>query len=85
MNLKAAKIPFTISEYIINRFRDEFLFEVKEIKQAKGQTIYSIEISKDNYIYTLQFNETGKLLKDDAGEAYPADAHDEPGFENIPE
>jgi len=78
-------IPYAISDYITNRFREDFLFDVKEVKQEKGHLCYTIEVSKDNYIHTLQFNEAGKLLKDDAGEAFPSDEHDAPGFEEVPE
>jgi hypothetical protein len=81
----ASRIPLAVSDYVANRFREDFLFDVKEVKQVKGHLYYTIEISKDNYIYTLHFNETGKLIRDESGAAFETDDHDEPGFEDIPE
>jgi hypothetical protein len=78
-------IPFAISDYITTRFRKDFLFEVKDIKRKKGHLYYTIEVSKDNYILTLQFNESGKLIKEETREAYASDEHDGPGFEDVPE
>lgn len=79
------KLPHKITEYITGHFREDFLFEVKEIKQVKGHTYYTIEVSKDNYIDTLRFNEDGVLIQDESDEAFPAEAHDEAGFGNVPD
>lgn len=79
------KLPHKITEYITGHFREDFLFEVKEIKQAKDHTFYTIEVSKDNYIDTLRFNEDGVLIQDESDEAFPAEAHDEAGFGNVPD
>ncbi|MGC1239987.1 MAG: hypothetical protein WA874_00290 [Chryseosolibacter sp.] len=79
------KLPHKITEYITGHFREDFLFEVKEIKQLKDHTFYTIEVSKDNYIDTLRFNENGVLVQDESDEAFPAEAHDEAGFGNVPD
>lgn len=41
--------------------------------------------SKDDYIHKLMFNEQGEIVKDDAEQAFPPDAHEQAGYENIPD
>jgi hypothetical protein len=79
------KIPFGISEYITDHFKEDFLFEVKDVKNIRGHFIYTIEVSKDDYIHTLKFNEDGSLLKEEAQEAFPPDSHEEPLAGDVPE
>jgi len=79
------KLPYGISEYIKEHFREDFLFDVKEVTKVKGHTYFTVEVSKDNYIHTLKFNENGDVIKDEADQAFPPDVHEEPGYENIPE
>jgi len=78
------KIPSKISDYINVHFKEDFLFEVKNVREGV-QANYHIEVSKDNYIYTLQFNESGDLLSEEVSQAFLPDTHDEPGFEEIPD
>jgi hypothetical protein len=85
MKSSKSQLPYPISEYIKDHFRDDFLFEVKESTQVKGRWYYTIEITKDNYIHTLKFDEDGKLIKDQADEAFPPDVHEDPGFGEIEE
>ena len=79
------RIPFKISEYITDHFKEDFLFEVKDIKEIHGHTIYSIEVSKDDYIHKLRFNEDGTLVKEESEQAFPPDIHEEQAFGEIPE
>lgn len=76
--MKASKIPHKISDYITEHFKEDFLFDIKETKKIKGHTFYTIEVSKDDYIYTLRFSEEGDLLSKEADEAFPPDPHEEP-------
>jgi hypothetical protein len=76
--MKTDKIPFKISEYITEHFVEDFLFTVKETKKIEGHTFYTIEVSKDDYIYTLRFSEDGDLISKEADEAFPPDTHEEP-------
>jgi hypothetical protein len=85
MNAKDEKLPYGISEYITEHFREDFLFEVKEVKKLKGHVYYTVEVTKDNYIHTLKFDENGKLVKEKADQAFPEDIHEEPGFGDVPE
>lgn len=78
-------IPFEISEYIRNHFREDFLFHVKEVKEVGGHSEYVVEVSKDDYDYTLRFNEKGKLLKEDAEQSFPPDIHEEQTLGDVPE
>ena len=75
---KAQKLPVKISDYITDHFREDFLFEVRDVKRIGGQLYYIMEVSKDNYITTLKFNEEGDLVQEESSKAFPEDAHDEP-------
>jgi hypothetical protein len=79
------KLPYRISEYIKDHFREDFLFELKQSKQLKGRWYYIVEITKDNYIHTLRFDEDGNLIKDETDEAFPPDGHEDQGFGDIKE
>jgi len=79
------KLPYRISEYINDHFQEDFLFEVKDARQLKGHWYYTIEVTKDNYIHILNFNEHGELIKDEADQAFPPDVHEGSAFEDIPE
>jgi len=85
MTPKTQKIPAKISDYIADHFREDFLFEVKAVKQIGGHVYYMIEVSKDNYVHSLRFNEDGDLVKEEADQAFPQDIHDEQTFEDVPE
>jgi hypothetical protein len=81
MKKSGQKIPYQISAYIKEHFREDFLFEVKDIRQVKGHLYYTIELSKDDVIHTLKFNEEGELMEDNTDPAFRPDDHDAPGFE----
>jgi hypothetical protein len=81
--MKPEKIPYRISDYIQEHFKEDFLFEVKEIKEINGHPLYVIEVSKDDYIHTLRFNEHGTLLSEDAEQAFPPDIHEESTYRDI--
>ena len=85
MNSNNEKLPYGISEYIKQHFREDFLFEVKEVRKVSGQWYYAVEITKDNYIHTLRFNEKGELVNAEAEQAFPAENREGPAFEEIPE
>ena len=85
MTGKDVKLPVAISDYIRDHFREDFLFEVKGVLKRKRSTYYTVEVTKDNYIHKLLFNEKGTLVADDADEAFPEDTHDAPGFGDVPE
>jgi hypothetical protein len=79
------EIPLGISSYIGDHFKEDFLFEVKGVKQIKGHSIYTVEVSKDDYIHTLRFNEDGTLIEEKAEQAFPPDIHEEQTSGDIPE
>lgn len=85
MKTNNQKLPYQITEYIKEHFREDFLFEVKEVRQIKGHWYYTIEVTKDNYSHTLRFSENGELIKDEADQTFPPDVHEEPTFEDISE
>ncbi|MBL7849840.1 MAG: hypothetical protein JNN04_02980 [Cyclobacteriaceae bacterium] len=79
------KLPYATIEYIAKRFRKEFLFELKERKKEKGHWVYVVEVTQDDFVHTLHFDEKGVLLKEEADPAFPADAHDGPAPEVVPD
>lgn len=79
------KIPFAISEYIRDHFKEDFLFYVKDIRAVHGHQVYTVEVSKDNYIHQLKFNEDGTLVDERSAEAFPPDIHEEQTFGEVPE
>ncbi len=74
-------IPQAIADYIKERFREAFLFEVKSIVRTDDDTIYAIEVTKDDYIHHLKFNAAGKLLNQDADPAFPDDEREDRGID----
>jgi hypothetical protein len=72
------KIPLGISDYITEHFKEDFLFDVTAVRKVGAHSVYNVEVSKDNYIHKLAFNEDGVLLKEDAVQAFPPDIHEEP-------
>jgi hypothetical protein len=85
MTKNKERLPYKISDYITEHFREDFLFEVKEVRQIEDQTLYTIEVAKDDYIHTLIFDEDGHLIQDHADEAFPPDTRDEAGFSDVPD
>ncbi|ELR73889.1 hypothetical protein C900_00053 [Fulvivirga imtechensis AK7] len=75
MNTKS-KVPYKVSEYIRDTFREEFLCSIKSYTRD-GKTYYLAEVTKDDLIHHLKFDEKGQLMKDDADPAFPPDIHDE--------
>jgi hypothetical protein len=79
------KIPFGISDYIKKHFKEDFLFDVKEVKKMNGDPLYVAEVSKDNFIHKLKFNKDGTLVTEDTRESFPSDIHEEQSFGDVPE
>lgn len=77
-------IPYKISEYIQSKFREDFLFEVKQVRPIGGQLMYTVEISKDDYINTLNFNAEGDLIAEETAQAFPPDSHDVDTYGDLP-
>ena len=85
MNRATQAIPIKITDYIQEHFREDFLFEVKKILHVKGHPQYEIEVSKDDVIHKLSFNENGDLLKEETEQAFLPDEHEGPAFEDVPD
>jgi len=84
-SIKNRKIPYAISEYVRKNFTEDFLFEVKDFRKVKGQWEYTVEVTKDDVIHTLRFDEQGVLLKEETDLAFPPDAHEGNVPDEIPE
>ena len=57
-------IPFEASEYLKNRFEGDFLSEIKQESNNKGQHFFRVYISHDNLFYNLKFNSHGVILEE---------------------
>ena len=65
------KLPNKVNEYIRRHFREDFLFTVKNVRRVGPRTHYSIDVTKDDYIYHLKFDERGWLVRKEVEAAYP--------------
>ena len=66
-----SKLPHRISEYITEHFRGSFLSEVMEHRDSQGRALYDVELSHEDVIYNLRFNEKGNLVTKTMEEAFP--------------
>ncbi len=41
-------IPYQISDYIREHFKEDFLFQVKDVKTINGHSTFVVEVSKDD-------------------------------------
>jgi hypothetical protein len=53
--------------------------------KKNDRMIYFVEVSKDDFIHTLKFNENGALMKEDTDQAFPPDIHEQHVFGEVPE
>ena len=58
---------------------------VKGVQQVGKHLTYNVEVSKDDFIHSLRFNEDGDLIEEESERAFLPDAHEGPTFEDIPE
>ena len=77
MSKAVSKLPYRISEYIQERFNENFLFHIKESKDQESKPVYSVRVDHDNLIYHLKFNAEGMLLQEEADPAFPSDNHED--------
>ena len=67
-------IPIRISEYIKQNFREDYLTEIKHVKDSKGIGFYYVDVTHEDNIYHLKFNESGELIqKEIESVIYPDD------------
>ena len=76
INKQNNKLPYKISAYINDHFKEEFLFDIKSVRKEKQGVIYTVEVSKDGYTHVLTFDGEGNILNSDAKQAFPMDDHD---------
>jgi len=72
--MKHHQLPAKASEYITKHFPGSFLCEVTHYKDVHGHLCYRVEISQDEQIYHLKFNEHGGLITRTAEEAFPEES-----------
>jgi hypothetical protein len=71
---KTHPIPAGISEYINQNFREDYLTDIQLVKDDKGIGFYYVDITHEDNIYHLKFNESGELIqKEIESVKYPDD------------
>jgi len=85
MKPETQNLPPEASQYIQDEFREDFLFEVTEVREINGQPHYFVEVSKDGEVHLLHFNEKGKVIIDRIEDPFRPDPFEEPPFEEIPD
>jgi hypothetical protein len=56
-------VPQGISEYINDRFVDDYLTEIMPYADASGKLFWHVDVTHNNTIYHLRFNEQGVLVE----------------------
>ncbi len=70
----AHPIPAGISEYIKQNFREDYLTDVKSVKDGRGIEYYYIDVTHEDNVYHLKFNASGELIqKEIESVRYPDD------------
>lgn len=59
------EIPSPISEYIRKNFREDFINDVKLVKDDHGVGFYFVDITHETKTYHLKFSETGTLVQNE--------------------
>lgn len=85
MKPETQNLPPAASEYIQDQFREDFLFEVTEVRKINGELNYFVEVAKDGMIHLLHFNEKGKIVIDRIENPFRPDPLEEPPFDEIPD
>lgn len=70
-------IPSGISEYIRKNFHAECLTEINKVNQKGGHFIYVVEVSHDDNLYHLRFNDKGVLMSNKAEPAFELSSEDD--------
>lgn len=60
---KQSAIPAGISSYINEKFHDDFLTEIKMVKDKSGKGYYYVDVTHNDNVFHLTFDGSGKLLK----------------------
>ncbi len=56
-------IPNGISEYIRENFSEDFLTEIKSVKDNKGVEFFYVDVTHEENIFHLKFNSRGELIQ----------------------
>lgn len=59
----ATELPYEISEYLKENFREDFLTEIKKTTASDGKVIYKVDVSNEDSLYHLKFNSKGLLME----------------------
>jgi hypothetical protein len=56
------KVPYAASKYIREHYRGGYLSKVTPVTTKSGKTIFKVEVTENDVIHHLTFNEEGKLM-----------------------
>lgn len=71
-------VPEKLSHYLQDHFGKSFTSNIKKVKDKHGKYIYLAEVSKDDVLHHLKFNEHGGFV---SGQAEPYHEHSADEFE----
>ena len=57
------EMPAGISEYIRKNFRDDYLTQIREVREQNGEVYFFVDVSHDDNLYHLKFNSKGILVQ----------------------
>lgn len=70
----AHPIPAGISEYIKQNFREDYLTDIKSVKDARGIEFFYVDVTHEDNIFHLKFNGHGELIQKEVESVrYPDD------------
>lgn len=56
-------IPIGINQYIHQHFKDDFLTDIRPVKNSKGENSWLVDVTHDSAIYHLVFDSKGVLVE----------------------
>ena len=78
-NSSKKPIPAGISEYIREHFRNDFLTDIRAVKNKSGELFYYVDVTHDKNLFHLKFDAYGNLLLRETEPIMELDDEDEIG------
>lgn len=61
-SIRKTGFPERISVYLKNHFDSPFISDVKRIKDKRGNIFYKVNVSDEDTLYRLRFNQEGAMI-----------------------
>jgi hypothetical protein len=60
--IRKTHYPERISVYLKNHFDQPFISDVQRVKDKRGNVFFKVNVSDENTLYRLRFNEEGAMI-----------------------